>query len=328
MRPRCLLTLAVAALALVACARGSRDPLLTYFNADHGLSLRQPWHWSSDQAEKDGVWYRYFQSPPDSASRRSVTVTLLVSALAGSLDDYARTYLAGASAPQVADETRPGLSGRGWRYASADGATRHRLVLLRDAPGGPGGRVVGLHAEGPPALLDANAAFLDEMFASLAAERAELYREYRDAKQAFALRLPPSWAEARHFGGGNQALVQFTSPALAADPTRQTVHGSLTVTSERLAPGATQRSYYDDGRLKLGDALQIVSHGPWKSGFVDSVRAETSMASARQKRYVIVAGGWGYSLVFEAREDAFHRMARWCDLIADTFQPDGQAAQP
>jgi hypothetical protein len=326
-RSRWLLAAGTAALALVACARASRDPLLTYFNADHGLSLRHPWHWSSDQADQDGVWYRYFQSPPD-AARGSVTVTLLVSPLAGSLDDYARTYLAGAGAPQVADEARPGLAGRGWRYASADGATRHRLLLLRDAPGGDAGRVVGLHAEGAPALLEANAAFVDEMFASLAAERAELYREYRDPKQGFALRLPPSWTEARHFGGADQALVQFTTPALAADRTRQTVHGSLTVTSERVPPGTTQRSYYDNGRLTLGEALQVVVHGPWKSGFVDSVRAETSVASARQKRYVIVAGGRGFSLVFEAREDAFHRMARWCDLIAATFRADGEPAQP
>lgn len=328
MHPLWMLAAGAAALALAGCARVSRDPLLTYFNADHGLSLRHPWHWTSNQDEKDGVWYRYFQSPPDAASQRSVTVTLLVSRQTGALEDYARSYLAGAAAPQVAIEARPGLAGRGWRYASGDGALAHRLVLLTDSPGGPGGRVVGLHAEGPPGLLQSNAAFVDEMFASLTAERAELYREYRDAKQGFALRLPPSWVEARHFGGSDQALVQFTTPALAADRTRQTVHGSLTVTSERVPAATTQRAYYDNGRLTLGEALQVVVHGPWKSGFVDSVRAETSMASARQKRYVLVAGGRGYSLVFEAREDAFHRMARWCDLIAATFQADGEPAQP
>ena len=27
-------------------------------------------------------------------------------------------------------------------------------------------------------------------------------------------------------------------------------------------------------------------------------------------------------------QDAFHRMARWCDLVAATFQADGEPAQP
>lgn len=322
MPPRWLLAAGAAALALLACDRPSRDPLLTYFNAEHGLSLRHPWHWSSDQDDRDGVWYRYFQSPPDAASKRSVTVTLLVSPLTGSLEDHARAFLAGARAPQVAIEARPGLAGRGWRYSSADGTLAHRLVLLTDSPGGPGQRVVGLHAEGPPGLLESNAAFVEEMFASLMAERPDVYREYRDPKGGFTLRLPPSWTESRHFAGADQSLTQFTSPALAADRTRQTVHASLSVSSERLPAGGSLQAFYDNQRLKLGDGMQLMTHGPWKSGFVDSLRAETSVASTRQKRYVLASGGWGYTLVFEAREDAFHRVARWADVIAGTFQPE------
>ena len=48
--------------------------------------------------------------------------------------------------------------------------------------------------------------------------------------------------------------------------------------------------------------------------------AETPMSASRVKRFYLVAGGRGYSLAFEAREDVFARVSRWCDLIAETFK--------
>ena len=51
---------------------------MTYFNGDHGVSLRHPASWRTDQAEQDGVWYRYFLAPPAGPQNRPpVSVTLL-----------------------------------------------------------------------------------------------------------------------------------------------------------------------------------------------------------------------------------------------------------
>ena len=52
-----------------ACKGTAREPLVTYFNADHGLSVRYPADWKSDEAEQDGMWYRYFQEFEGNATK-------------------------------------------------------------------------------------------------------------------------------------------------------------------------------------------------------------------------------------------------------------------
>jgi len=64
------------ALAAAACGGGARETFVTYFNGDHGVSVRQPASWRSEQAEQEGVWYRTFLAPPlGPQSRATVTVT-------------------------------------------------------------------------------------------------------------------------------------------------------------------------------------------------------------------------------------------------------------
>ncbi len=62
--------------------------LVTYYNGQFGLSLRHPATWRTEQAEQDGVWYRYFLGPPaGSKNNPAVSATLLVGKLNGSLDE-------------------------------------------------------------------------------------------------------------------------------------------------------------------------------------------------------------------------------------------------
>ena len=62
--------------------------LVTYYNGQFGLSLRHPATWRTEQAEQDGVWYRYFLGPPAGPKNNpAVSATLLVGKLNGSLDE-------------------------------------------------------------------------------------------------------------------------------------------------------------------------------------------------------------------------------------------------
>lgn len=326
-----------AALALACgCRRAPREPQLLYFNADHALSIRYPSNWTTDQAEQDGVWYRYFLAPPAGSQRKpAVSVTLLVSALGGSLDAYAQTYVAGNTLTATRDETRPAMHGKSWSFDSRDGSLRHSLLLLReDEPHAPAGaaptpaRVYGLYAQGETAWFEQQRALLEAMSRSLTLERAEHYRVVRDERFGWSLRVPPSWRETRHFSSGDTMLMQFTSPPLAADRSGQTVHASLTLSAEALPSGGSLDSFYASSRQRLGDAHQLLTHGAWGAGYVDSMRAETPLSASRQRRYYAVAGRHAYTLAFEARDDTFYRVARWCDLIAGTFLADGQPSAP
>ena len=298
-----------------ACRGSSHDLLITYFNGDYGLSVRYPASWRTDQAEQEGMWYRYFLGPPTGTQRKpAVSVTLFAGPLAMPLDEYAQKYLAGNPPSTSRDETRAGARGKAYRFASGGGATRHSLLLLQE-----GQRVYGLYSQADAPLFERYLPTIDEMERSFTLERPDTYPEVRNDKLRFSIRVPPSWRSTRTFSGGGTYLTQFTSPPLAADR-RETVHASLTLTVEPLPGNATVDGFYNEAMRKLGDAFKVLSHTPWKDGYADVVWVETPMAVSRKKRFYRMAEGRGYTLAFEARDDAYPRVVKWCDMIASTLK--------
>lgn len=315
-----------AALGLLtgACGGAAREPMLTFFNGDFGISVRYPAGWKTDQTEQDGVWYRYFLGPPTGPERKpAVSVTLLAGPLSGTLEDYAQTYLAGNALAASREERRQGERGISYLFASADGGTRHRLLLFQE-----GARVYGLYSQGESSQLERHLQTLEEMERSLTLERPQAYTEQRNDAFGLSLRVPASWKSSRSISGGGTLLLQFTSPALAADRNRQTVHASLTLTVEPVRGDGSLETFYAATRGKLGESFRVLSHSTWKDGYVDVMRAETPISASRVKRFYRAAGGRGYSLAFEAREDVYQRVSRWCDIIAGTLKTGPEVARP
>lgn len=317
---------AAVALCLIAaaCGPGPRETFVTYFNGEHAVSVRHPSSWRTDQAEQDGVWYRYFLAPPTGADNRApVSVTLLAGKLEVSLEEYAERYLAGHTIVSSHPEDRQGVPGKYWAFESADRGTRYRLLLLA-----PGGRVVGLYAQGEAVAVEKQSAVLDEMWSSLTVERPDRYpvREWKD--RGASLGVPESWRETRRFAGGGTLLVQFVSPPLAVDRGGQTVHASLNVTFEGVPEGGGLDKYYETTRNKLGENFQVTHHAAFRGGYVDVMRTETPVTVSYVKRFYFAESGRACSLSFEAREDVFPRAARWADYIASTLQFGGTRDAP
>jgi hypothetical protein len=261
------------------------------------------------------MWYRYFLAPPTGPQRKpAVSATLLAGPLGVPLEDYAQSYLAGNQVTMKRDELLQGAAGRSYQFSSPDGATRHFLLLVADA-----GKVYGLFAQGEAEPFAAQLATLEEMAKSLTLERPAGYPVHSSEKLGFSIRIPPSWRSTRSFSGGGTYLTQFTSPPLGADKNRQTVHASLTVTVEPLSADATLESFYDATRLKLGEAFKLIQHSRWRDGYVDVMRTETPVTVSRVKRFYRVDGSRAYTVACEARDDVYHRVSRWCDMIAATL---------
>jgi len=308
-------------LAAASCSGPPREPLLTSYNADHGLSVRYPASWRTEQAAQDGIWYRYFLGPPTGPNRKpAVSVTLLAGPLGSSLEEYAEAYLAGNKVVSSREEARQGVRGRAYLFSSPDGATRYSLLLFKQDD-----QVYGLYAQGEPPLFEQHFATLEEIFRSLSFERPELYDEQRNDKFGFSLRTPPSWQVKHSFSGSDNLLLQLASPALGADASRQTAHASLTLTVEPASGDGSLEAYYRQARHRLGESFSIRSHKPWRDGYVDWMHSETSVSASREKRFYWARGGRGYCLSCAARDDVFHRVSRWCDMIAATFEihPEG-----
>jgi hypothetical protein len=315
-------TTALVVLACLLACRGSRTPLLTAYH-EGGVSVQYPAPWHAEQERRDGVLYRHFLAPPAGSDRRpAASVTLLAAPLGTTLDDYARVYLEGKNVAATRDELRQGARGRSYRYASADGATRYSLLLLQE-----GQRVCGLFAQAPASSFEAHREAIEAMEQSLTLERPGEYPEHRNDKFAFSLRVPPSWRSTRTFAGGNSSLTQFSSPPLLLDRNRQTVHTSLTVAVEPVPEGGLD-AFYRATRDKLGEPYKVLSHDPWRDGFADFESVETPVAASRIKRFYRHAGGRGYTLSCEARDDAYPLVARWCDVIASTLKVGAEVGQP
>jgi hypothetical protein len=229
------------------------------------------------------------------------------------LEVYAQGYLAGLTVLATRTEERQGVGGRSWSLGSK-GEARGRLLLVASE-----GRVAGLFAQGDPAALARHAATLDEVFASFAVERPDRYPVRSWPAFGAALGIPDSWRQTREFGGGGTLLVQFASPALAAEK-RQTIHAALSLTLEPAPGSGSLADYYDATRGKLGDNYVVTSHQAFKGGYVDVMRTETSLAVSYIKRYYFTHAGRACSLSFEAREDVFPRAARWADYVASTLR--------
>jgi hypothetical protein len=288
-------------------------PYVTYFSAEEGVSLRLPSNWTSERVEQEGRSYRSFLPPRAGMPQAPVSVALLAEPLGAGLEQHAHNYVAGNTVVSRREVSRDGLTGTSWRLASPDGATRYSLMLARNEQ-----RVYGLYGRAEAAAFEEHAGTIDEMERSLALERPALYPEHRNDKLGFSLRVPASWKTTRNFSGGGTYLMQFTSPPLGAEG-QQTVHAALTLTSEAAPGDGSLDAFYKAIRRRLGEPSRVLDHGPWKDGYVDLERSESPVSVSRGKRFYRVHQGRGYTVAFEARDDVFHRVSRWCDIIAATL---------
>jgi hypothetical protein len=318
-RAGALLLVALALACSPGCRRGSRDPLVTYYNPDYNLRVQHPASWKGDQAEQDGIWYRYFLGPPTGAQRKpAVSVTLFAGPLATTVDEYAQRYLGGATVKASKVEDRQGLPARRWDYTAADG-TRAALLLVEQRQPARAW-IYGLYAQGESGPFEEQAAAVEEMFKSMAVDRPNAWKEYKG--DGYTLRVPESWRESRHFSGGGRTMLQWSSPALGADKA-QTLHASLTLSVEPTAK--TIDAYWKEQRDAQGESFALLGHGTWRDGFVDTLRTETPMATSRVKRFYRIKDGKAFVLALDAREDVFPRVARWSDQIAETLLLAGES---
>src|SRR5438093_10185249 len=82
----------------------------------------------------------------------------------------------------------------------------------------------------------------------------------------------------------------------------------------------TVDGFYNEVVRKFGEAFKVLSHTPWKGGYADVLWVETPMAVSRNKRFYRVAESRGYVVAFEARDDVYPRVIKWCDMIASTLK--------
>ena len=149
-------------------------------------------------------------------------------------------------------------AGSAYAFASADGAMRYSLLLLAE-----GDKVYGLYAQGEAAGFERHAGCRrgDGEEPHPGAARVLRARE-RSRRSASRCGCPPRGGRR----GGSRAAAPCSCSTRArpslADRGGQTAHASLTLTVEPLGVGRALEPFYQSSRPKLGDAFQVLSHGP------------------------------------------------------------------
>ena len=260
-------------------------------------------------------------APPAGHERKPAVSVLLLAGPAGgwTLDEYAQTL------PRRADRRRHARRGAAGR--PRQGLRGSRSAGRRDAPlAAPARRratgSTGCTRQGEAAALRASSEpALDEMEQSFTLERRALYTEERERRvraSPCACRRPGG----RRARSRRRHLPQAVhEPALGMDKGGQTVHASLTLTVEHVPAGGDRR------RLLPGDAGEARRDLPAPEPHPVEGRLRRRRC-ARRRRWrsraasasIACAEGRGYTLAFEARDDVYPRVSRWCDMIAATLE--------
>ena len=299
---------------LPGCRRGPRETYLTYFDRRNAVSLAYPASWSTDAVEvPENPTYRFFMAPGEKGQKATPTsASLLAVPATTTVDAYAETLIQGATVSSTTEVERQGVKGKAYLYSREP--ARFGLVLLAGE-----NALQGLFIQTDPDGFRRHQRAIDEMMATFTVERPAAYGVHKNTRFGYSLRLPPSWKQSHTLSNAEMSMVQFLSPALGVDRDGSTVHASLTVTAEPLPKGGLE-GFYAATRRKLGDAYRVRRHVDWSGGYADLESIETGVAQSDAKRFYRVSADRGYTLVFEVREDVFHRVSAWCDLIASTFE--------
>jgi hypothetical protein len=223
------------------------------------------------------------------------------------------TYFDGAHAVSVRHPadwrslTPPKEGGAIRCFASPEGSPAARACLAAD----------GVRVDADERGQQAHRAALAAIAASFTRERPGDYPERREPEAALRLRIPPSWREVRRIRSGERHVLVFTSPALALAG-GATVHASLMLTAEPVGPGGLP-AYYRRASDGLGPGFRLVTHHETADGYVDEMVVDTSVSTARSRRFYRAAGGRAAVLAFEAPDDVYWDVAPWFDVIASTL---------
>ena len=303
--------------ALAAC--GAPDPLLSFLDDESGLAFTHPPRWSVGFAEQDGVRYRYLTAPKVGDDAEALSVTLLSPTAAGSPDEAAEPYLAGASG--IRKEPASPAGSNEWSFRDPQGVlSRLRTKAARD------GRYFGAWARGSDAAMELYARRLDALFASLSFESPADWP--LESFAGMVLRAPATWSRGSRLSNATHATMQFKSLPLAVDKETETIHGFVTLSKEPVPPPGDLDAFYRHLRERASDTVVVVAHEPWAppgappgfSGYADQMRSGTSLSATRSRRWITVENRVGLVLACEARADAFDRLAPWCVRMADTLR--------
>ncbi len=235
----------------------------------------------------------------------------------GAVDDVAARFRRELEIESEETYWLHGHEGRFWSFLSEDEEEASKLMLTN-----VDGRLYGLYVTGEARTLEAYGDAIAHMYGEFSLEQEKYFDVYEAPGGDIVIKHPRSWPRTHALAKAGESLfVGFRSSPLAVEKDGMTVHTTLEVTVNRVAPEVTVESFYAERAELLGDTYRLLKHQVMEDvGAISTLYAvETQLASHLERTVYFVNDEKSFIYKFNTRNRVYHAIEPWVDEIVRGF---------
>ena len=308
------------AFGIIRCELRTLPAPITVYSSTQQVSFPLPQGWTADEAIMQAGFHMqtFTGRSVDVPERPGIRAQILAGPMPdGAVDDVAARFRRELETEREESYALHGYEGKFWSFLSEDGDEASKLMLT-DVDG----RLYGLYVTGEARTLEAYGDTLTRMYSEFSLEQGKYFDAYEAPGGDIVIKHPRSWVRSHAVANGGEGLfVGFRSTPLAVEKDGMTVHVTLEVTVNRVAPEVTVESFYARRAELLGDTYRLLKHEVMEDvGAISTLYAvETQLASHLERTVYFVKDEKSFIYKFNTRNRVYHAIEPWIDEIVQSF---------
>lgn len=305
---------------IIGCELRTSPAPITVYSSTQQVSFPLPQGWTADEAVMQAGFHMqtFTGRSIDVPDRPGIRAQILAGPMPdGAVDDVAARFRRELEIEREENYSLHGSDGKFWSFLSMDGDEASKLMLT-DVDG----RLYGLYVTGETRTLEAYGDAVNRMYGEFSLEQGKYFDAYEAPDGEFVIKHPRSWARTHAAAKAGESLfVGFRSTPLAVEKDGMTVHATLEVTVNRVAPEVTVESFYVERAELLGDTYRLLKHEVMEEvGAISTLYAvETQLASHLERTVYFVNDRKSFIYKFNARNRVYYAIEPWIDEIVGSF---------
>gem|GEM_PF-2008468 len=310
----------VIGVGISGCDLRTTPAPITVYSSTQQVSFPLPQGWTADEAIMQAGFHMqtFTGRSVDVPERPGIRAQILAGPMPdGAVDDVAARFRRDLEIESEETYWLHGHEGRFWSFLSEDEEEASKLMLTN-----VDGRLYGLYVTGEARTLEAYGDAIAHMYGEFSLEQEKYFDVYEAPGGDIVIKHPRSWPRTHALAKAGESLfVGFRSSPLAVEKDGMTVHTTLEVTVNRVAPEVTVESFYAERAELLGDTYRLLKHQVMEDvGAISTLYAvETQLASHLERTVYFVNDEKSFIYKFNTRNRVYHAIEPWVDEIVRGF---------
>ena len=310
----------VIGVGISGCDLRTTPAPITVYSSTQQVSFPLPQGWTADEAIMQAGFHMqtFTGRSVDVPERPGIRAQILAGPMPdGAVDDVAARFRRELEIESEETYWLHGHEGKFWSFLSEDEEEASKLMLTN-----VDGRLYGLYVTGEARTLEAYGDAIAHMYGEFSLEQEKYFDVYEAPGGDIVIKHPRSWPRTQAVAKAGESLfVGFRSSPLAVEKDGMTVHTTLEVTVNRVAPEVTVESFYAERAELLGDTYRILKHQVMEDvGAISTLYAvETQLASHLERTVYFVKDEKSFIYKFNTRNRVYHAIEPWVDEIVRGF---------